>query len=222
MISKGICQLTARQILKVKVKNDLKVIPGRVSLLVTLFLSLTALLVSTISSSPEVTQFPVVVIHSFKESLCLGVSGTYCSDFLGARPLPVHIRSNNRLRCSAHSHPLPHGEVQPSWGGEGSREKSANYWQEDAFPIFNSLPLLQYPVLAHIPPKSKLKKKAKNQKELLDINDTVVFKLLNSKYNLLIFAFKLFLTLVGLVISKILQNTRCMACVSPSGARGEG
>ena len=32
-----------------------KVIPGRVSLLVTLFLSLTALLVSTISSSPEVT-----------------------------------------------------------------------------------------------------------------------------------------------------------------------
>ena len=33
-----------------------KVIPGRVSLLVTLFLSLTALLVSTISSSPEVTS----------------------------------------------------------------------------------------------------------------------------------------------------------------------
>ena len=145
MISKGICQLTARQRLKVKVKNDLKrylsthstpkiesesdlkVIPGRVSLLVTLFLSLTALLVSTISSSPEVTQFPVVVIHSFKESLCLGVSGTYCSDFLGARPLPVHIRSNNRLRGSAYSYPLPHGEVQPSGGGEGSREKSANY-----------------------------------------------------------------------------------------------
>ena len=125
--SKGICQLTARQRLKVKVKNDLKVIPGRVSLLVTLFLSLTALLVSTISSSPEVTQFPVVVIHSFKESLCLGVSGTYCSDFLGARPLPVHIRSNNRLRGSTHSHPLPHGEVQPSGGGEGSGEKSANY-----------------------------------------------------------------------------------------------
>ena len=33
---------------------DAKVVPGRVSLLVTLFLSLTALLVSTISSSPEV------------------------------------------------------------------------------------------------------------------------------------------------------------------------
>ena len=61
--------------------------------------------------------------------------------------------------------------------------------------------------MAHIPPKSKLKRQAKNQKELLDINDTVVFKLLNSKYNLLIFAFKLFLTLVGLVISKILHQT---------------
>ena len=110
-----------------KVKNDLKVIPGRVSLLVTLFLSLTALLVSTISSSPEVTQFPVVVIHSFKESLCLGVSGTYCSDFLGARPLPVHIRSNNRLRGAARPHPLPHREVQRSRGGEGPREKGSDH-----------------------------------------------------------------------------------------------
>ena len=47
--------LTKYQILDIREHISQKVIPGRVSLLVTLFLSLTALLVSTISSSPEVT-----------------------------------------------------------------------------------------------------------------------------------------------------------------------
>ena len=52
LINPKVCFHQNQQIFR---KLSQKVIPGRVSMLVTLFLSLTALLVSTISSSPEVT-----------------------------------------------------------------------------------------------------------------------------------------------------------------------
>ena len=80
----------------------------------------------------------------------LSLAGTHCPDFLGSRPLPLRIRSNN---CP---HTLPHGEVHAAWGAEGPREKSSDDWQEDAFPILVSLPSLQYLLLASLPLQSKL------------------------------------------------------------------
>ena len=56
-----------------------------------------------------------------------GLAGTDCPDFLGPRPLPLHLRSNNCLRGAAHPHPLPHGEVQPSRGGEGPGEEGSDH-----------------------------------------------------------------------------------------------
>ena len=81
----------------------------------------------------------------------LGLAGTYCPDFLGSRPLPLHIRSNNCLRGAAHPHTLSHGEVQSSWGAEGSRKKGSDNRQEDASLILVSLHSLQYRVLAYLP-----------------------------------------------------------------------
>ena len=46
-----------------------QIVPGRMGMLVTLFLSLTALLVSTISSSPEVTNWPTKTLQQCKTAL---------------------------------------------------------------------------------------------------------------------------------------------------------
>ena len=68
-----------------------QIVPGRMGLLVTLFLSLTALLVSTINNSPEVRS----EYQSSQQDNCLpGCRRHNSSGRLGPSSLLLHLRSN--------------------------------------------------------------------------------------------------------------------------------
>ena len=95
-----------------------QIVPGRMGLLVTLFLSLTALLVSTINSSPEVT-FTDTGCQNYFWSGCWR---HYSPGILGSGPLFLHLWSN----CGLHdSTDLDKDEQQ-------RRRKTERWWSRCA------------------------------------------------------------------------------------------
>ena len=148
-----------------------QVVPGRMGLLVTLFLSLTALLVSTISSSPEVFSFSFFPFSKMHEQCSLniffeGFRRDNSSRLLGACPFLLHLWSN----CCLH---VPTGldQNEQEWRrrdeGRWRWRKSLEDWQEHASALrFHVCPVQCY-ILACVSDTSIMKRNHSNSLVLI-------------------------------------------------------